>query len=66
MSGPFILFGPFIAAPLIEEALKPTGIYIILLRWPWALLGRLHTALLTATGGTLLRPDRKLHLRHVL
>lgn len=46
-----LFLGPFIAAPLIEEALKPTGIYIILLRWPWALLGRLHIALLTALAG---------------
>ncbi len=41
----------FAAAPLIEEALKPAGIYILLIRWPQALLGRLHTAALTAISG---------------
>ncbi len=41
----------FAAAPLIEEALKPAGIYVLLIRWPQALLGRLHTAVLTAISG---------------
>ncbi|HEX5369552.1 MAG TPA: PrsW family glutamic-type intramembrane protease, partial [Dehalococcoidia bacterium] len=41
----------FAAAPLIEEALKPAGIYVLLIRWPQALLGRLHTATLTAISG---------------
>jgi len=31
--------------------MKPAGIYILLLRWPQALLGRLHTALLAALAG---------------
>jgi len=44
-------FGPFVAAPVIEEAMKPAGIYILMLRWPQALLGRLHTALLAALAG---------------
>jgi len=43
--------GPFIAAPIIEEALKPAGIYILLIVWPRALAGRLHTATLTAISG---------------
>jgi RsiW-degrading membrane proteinase PrsW (M82 family) len=43
--------GPFIAAPIIEEALKPAGIYILLVVWPRALAGRLHTATLTAISG---------------
>ena len=43
--------GPFVAAPIIEEALKPAGIYILLIVWPRALAGRLHTALLTAISG---------------
>ncbi len=43
--------GPFIAAPIIEEALKPAGIYILLIVWPRALAGRLHTAALTAISG---------------
>jgi RsiW-degrading membrane proteinase PrsW (M82 family) len=40
-----------VAAPVIEEALKPAGIYLILIRWPQALLGRWHTALLTGMSG---------------
>ncbi len=43
--------GPFVAAPIIEEAMKPAGIYILLIVWPRALSGRLHTALLTALSG---------------
>jgi RsiW-degrading membrane proteinase PrsW (M82 family) len=42
---------PFVAAPIIEEALKPAGIYILLIVWPRALAGRLHTATLTAISG---------------
>ncbi|MPZ48393.1 MAG: PrsW family intramembrane metalloprotease [Dehalococcoidia bacterium] len=41
----------FIGAPVIEEALKPAGIYLLLLRWPRALSGRVHTAALTALSG---------------
>jgi len=40
-----------IAAPIIEEALKPAGIYILLTVWPQALFGRFHTATLTAISG---------------
>jgi RsiW-degrading membrane proteinase PrsW (M82 family) len=43
--------GPFVAAPIIEEALKPAGIYILLIVWPQALAGRLHTATLAAISG---------------
>jgi RsiW-degrading membrane proteinase PrsW (M82 family) len=43
--------GIFIGAPVIEEALKPAGIYILMLRWPRALHGRLHTAMLAALAG---------------
>jgi RsiW-degrading membrane proteinase PrsW (M82 family) len=45
------LGAPFIAAPIIEEALKPAGIYILLIVWPRALAGRVHTATLTAISG---------------
>jgi hypothetical protein len=41
----------FLGAPIIEEALKPAGIYLLLLQWPHALRGRLHTALLAAISG---------------
>jgi RsiW-degrading membrane proteinase PrsW (M82 family) len=46
-----LLLGPFVAAPIIEEALKPAGVLLLLLRWPHALVGRLHAALLAALGG---------------
>jgi hypothetical protein len=45
------LGAPFVAAPIIEEALKPAGIYILLIVWPRALAGRFHTATLTAISG---------------
>ncbi|HWC30324.1 MAG TPA: PrsW family glutamic-type intramembrane protease, partial [Dehalococcoidia bacterium] len=44
-------FGPIFAAPIIEEAMKPAGIYILMLRWPKALLGRAHTAFLAGVAG---------------
>ncbi len=40
-----------IGAPVIEEALKPTGVYIALIRWPQALRSQVFTALLAALGG---------------
>lgn len=49
-SGAGILLA-FLGAPIIEEALKPAGIYILLIQWPFALRGRLHTAALTAISG---------------
>ncbi len=42
---------PFIGAPLIEEALKPSGIYLALLWWPRALRSQLFTAVLCALSG---------------
>ena len=45
------LFGPFVAGPMIEEALKPTGVYLLLARWPQVLRSRLYTAFLAALGG---------------
>jgi RsiW-degrading membrane proteinase PrsW (M82 family) len=44
-------FVVFVGAPIIEEALKPAGVYILLIRWPHALLGRFHTAILSAVAG---------------
>lgn len=41
----------FIGAPIIEEILKPTGVYILLAKWPRALRSQLYTAFLTALGG---------------
>lgn len=44
-------FGPFIAAPLIEETIKPTGVYFLLAKKPLALRGQHYTAFLTALAG---------------
>ena len=41
----------FIVAPMTEEALKPTGLYIALMIWPQVLKGKLYTALLAALSG---------------
>ncbi len=49
-TGGFLLL-PFLGAPIIEEGVKPAGIYIMLIRWPHFLRGQLHTALLTAISG---------------
>jgi len=46
----FILL-PFLGAPIIEEALKPSGLYLALLWWPRALAGQLFTAVLCALSG---------------
>jgi RsiW-degrading membrane proteinase PrsW (M82 family) len=40
-----------LAAPVIEEVLKPSGIYVLLAKWPQALRGHLHTGLLCAISG---------------
>jgi len=42
---------PFVGAPLIEEALKPSGIYLALLWFPRALRSQLFTAVLCALSG---------------
>ena len=42
----------FVAAPMIEEALKPTGLYLVLVLWPFVLSGRrVYTALLSGLAG---------------
>ena len=41
----------FVAAPMIEEIMKPSGVYILLVRWPKVLTSRLYTAFLAAVGG---------------
>ena len=41
----------FVAAPMIEEVMKPSGVYILLVRWPQILTSRIYTALLAAVGG---------------
>ena len=42
---------PILAAPIIEEALKPVGVYLLAVRWPRLLLGRLHTGILGGLAG---------------
>jgi len=36
---------------MIEESLKPCGVYLLLAKWPQALPNRLYTALLAALAG---------------
>jgi RsiW-degrading membrane proteinase PrsW (M82 family) len=49
--GGLFLLPVLIGAPVIEEALKPAGVYIALLRWPQALRSQLYIAALCALGG---------------
>lgn len=49
-SGGFLLL-PIVGAPIIEEIVKPAGVYLLLARWPRLLHGRLHIALLAALAG---------------
>ncbi|MDO8613235.1 MAG: PrsW family glutamic-type intramembrane protease [Dehalococcoidia bacterium] len=46
-----LLLLPLIAAPIIEEMLKPAGVFLALVRWPQALRGQLYRALLCAGAG---------------
>jgi RsiW-degrading membrane proteinase PrsW (M82 family) len=46
-----LLLLPILGAPIIEEALKPVGVYLLQARWPRLLLGRVHTAFLGALAG---------------
>ena len=41
----------FVAAPMIEEIMKPSGVYLLLVRWPKVLTSRIYTAFLAALGG---------------
>lgn len=41
----------FVAGPLIEEALKPSGVYLLLVKHPYLLHSQLFTAGLSALGG---------------
>lgn len=47
----YSIIAPFVAAPIIEESLKPSGVYLLLVKWPKALRSRLYTAFLAALGG---------------
>jgi RsiW-degrading membrane proteinase PrsW (M82 family) len=46
--GPLLIF---LGAPIIEEAMKPIGVYLALVRWPQALTNRLYRAALCASAG---------------
>ncbi|MBI4289291.1 MAG: PrsW family intramembrane metalloprotease [Chloroflexi bacterium] len=48
---PSAFLGPFFAGPVIEEAVKPIGVYILLARAPQLLRSRPYTAFLSALGG---------------
>ena len=48
---PSAFLAPFFAAPIIEEAVKPVGVYILLAKAPHLLRSRLYTAFLSALGG---------------
>ena len=41
----------FVAAPMIEEVMKPSGVYLLLARWPQVLTSRIYNAFLAALGG---------------
>lgn len=45
------LLAVFVAVPMIEEVMKPCGVYLLLVRWPEVLTSRIFTALLAAVGG---------------
>lgn len=49
-AGGFLLL-PILGAPIIEEALKPVGVYLLMVRWPRLILGRVHTGLLAGLAG---------------
>jgi RsiW-degrading membrane proteinase PrsW (M82 family) len=51
--GGFVILPVILGAPMIEEAMKPAGVYIALIKWPQALRSQLYTALLCALGGGL-------------
>lgn len=41
----------FVGAPIIEESLKPAGLYLLLAKYPKTLRNRLYTAFLGGLGG---------------
>jgi RsiW-degrading membrane proteinase PrsW (M82 family) len=45
------LFSAYVVAPIIEEGLKPSGVYLMAAKWPRVLRNQLYTALLAALGG---------------
>jgi len=49
-AGGFLLL-PIVGAPVIEETLKPLGVYLLLMRWPRVLRNQIYTACLSALAG---------------
>lgn len=49
-AGGYLLL-PIVGAPIIEESLKPTGVYILLARWPFVVRNQLYTAAITGLAG---------------
>jgi len=45
------LLGAYFAAPIIEEALKPSGLYLVLAKWPRVLRNQFYIASLSALAG---------------
>lgn len=45
------IMGAYLAAPIIEEILKPSGLYLILAKWPRLLKNQIYVASLAALGG---------------
>ncbi|MCH7579912.1 MAG: PrsW family intramembrane metalloprotease [Chloroflexi bacterium] len=41
----------FVGAPIIEEIVKPMGVYLFMIRWPHVLRNRLHIATLVMISG---------------
>jgi RsiW-degrading membrane proteinase PrsW (M82 family) len=41
----------FVGAPIIEEILKPAGVYFLLAKWPDVVRNRFYTAFLASLGG---------------
>ncbi len=44
-------FAILVAAPIVEEGVKPLGVYVLLVKWPQTLRNRQYTAYLAALGG---------------
>ncbi|MEO8456276.1 MAG: PrsW family glutamic-type intramembrane protease [Chloroflexota bacterium] len=46
-----LILGAFLGAPIIEEAFKPIGVFLALVRWPDAFSSHLFTAILCGLAG---------------
>lgn len=55
----------FVGAPIIEEIVKPVGVYYLAARRPWLLRNRLYTAFLAAIAGLVFGVVESLMYVHV-